>query len=147
MKIIITIGLFLVITIGHAQNWADSLAKFERKDSKRTYGWFDSLTAAKQVTHVQEWFSLKVKASIEARLVSLSDSTTNAANQNNYRLAYIAHLKTLGYVCDNSKTDWRKAYNHPEIWGENWRNKADIAWAASTGLNDFLNFCRQYNIN
>lgn len=139
-----TILLFLTIT-GFSQNWADSLAKFERKDSKKSYGWFDSLSVTKQTDHLREWYSLKIKSSIESRLTNISDSTANVITQANQRQAYIQHLiQVHGFACNNSKADWRLAYNHPEWFGTNWQSKADQAWATST-LNDFLNFCKQYN--
>jgi len=142
----ILIFICLLPFVGFSQtNWVDSLAKFEKKDSKKSYGWFDSLTAANQTQHIREWFSLKIKASIEARLNNVRDSNANITNNNNARQAYILHLQGLGFTCDNSKADWIKACNHPEWFGANWKNIGIAAWQNNTGLNDFLNFCRQYN--
>ena len=146
MKTQLTILLILISLSGIGQNWADSLAKFERKDSKKTYGWFDSLSVTKQTDHLREWYSLKIKSSIQSRLTNISDSTANVITQANQRQAYIQHLiQVHGFACNNSKADWRKAFNQPEVFGDNWQFKADEAWGLSTGLNDFLNFCRQYN--
>lgn len=137
--------------IGVSQNWADSLTKFERKDSRKSYGWFDSLTIANQTKHILEWYSLKIKTSIDERVAQLADSTNYSNNQIMQRQAYIRHLQSKGYAGDNRKTDWRKAYNKPEIFGANHQSKADQAWEASRvinggkGLDDFIIFCQQYN--
>ena len=146
------IVIFLFASLGcQAQNWADSLAKFERKDSKKTYGWFDSLTNTNQTQHLQEWYSLKIKVSIQTRLLKLADNTVQSNGELTNRQAYILHLQGLTFACENSRADWRKAYNHPEWFVSTWQSKADLAWTASkienggNGLTDFLNFCRQYD--
>lgn len=139
------IFIFLLFPLfGNCQTqWGDSLQKWERLEARRSYGWFDSLTAAQKAIYINRWYSLKLKAAHEARLNAINDSSANETTQINARLAYINHLKSLGYKCDNSLADWKKAYNHPEWFGKFWEQKAIFVQGIST-LNDFLSFCRQY---
>jgi hypothetical protein len=138
--------LFLASLSCYSQTpWQDSLSRWEKKESKKTYGWYDSLTEANKLQRLKDYYGLQIKARREAYLSRITDSVGVVNIQAGTRTSYINHLKSIGYVCDNSKADWRKAYNKPEWFGSNWQNKADEAWAGSTGLNDFLNFCKQYN--
>ena len=148
MKKIILIILFFASIAGYSQTyWQDSLAKYEKKESKKTYGWFDSLTSTKQQKQITDHYSLEVKVRIEQRLNRISDSTTGANQDTMTKQAYILHLQTahsFGCNKNNLLPDWEKIYNDNPAWfGQKSKAWIDETYANAT-LNDFLSFARQY---
>lgn len=150
MKKLLIILLFATIAGQSQTYWADSLAKFQKQESKKTYGWFDSLSSTKQQQRITNWYSLQIKVAIEARQRNINDSITGVNQQNTIKQAYIQHLQSIGYQINEgvnrnqpTQADWRKAYNHPEWFGSRWSMFADSCYL-HLKLSDFLDLCRIY---
>lgn len=105
--------------------------------------------AAKTITEQdafnRTWTGLKIAAAKEAetnRIATIAEKT--AAEQSAQTAAttakneFIAKLKSLGYLCDNSQTDWNKLYNRPEMFSSTWQVTADYQHSISTGIDYFL---------
>ena len=102
-------------------------------------------TTAEQDAFNRQWTGLKIAAAKEAeanRLAAIAEqmaaeqAAQNAATAARNEL--IAKLQTLGYLCDNSQTDWRKLYNRPEMFSSTWQITADYQHSISTGIDYFL---------
>lgn len=119
-----------------------ALKAFE--DAFLTITW-ETKTVAEQDDFNRTWTGLKIAAAKEAetnRLAAIAAQT--AADQASQTAAttakneLIAKLQSLGYLCDNSQTDWNKLYNNPSIFGANWQNQAIYQKSISTGIDYFL---------
>lgn len=147
-NILFSILLILSISVSQAQTTSGTttqnaaLKVFE--DDFITTDW-SAKTIAEQDAFNRTWTGLKIAAAKEAeanRLAAIAAQT--AADQAAQTAAttakneFIAKLQTLGYLCDNSQTDWNKLYNNPSLFGANWQNQATYQKSISTGIDYFL---------
>ena len=102
-------------------------------------------TTAQQDEFNRAWTGLKIAAAKEAeanRLAAIAAQTAADQAAQTAQIAakneLIAKLQTLGYLCDNSQTDWRKLYNRPEMFSSTWQATADYQHSISTGVDYFL---------
>lgn len=141
MKTRLIILFLLGALMGSAQTAQQKLDALKAR--MQTYKLAD-LPEEQQQDTITKWYQLEAAAIYETaqaeKAARISDSTAQAQAVK----AYITHLKALGYKCDNSQADWRKAWKRPEWFGAAWQAKADAAWRASSGVKDFIAFCKQY---
>lgn len=102
------------------------------------------LSDSEKLAIIWKWFELKA---FDARLNN-SMSKINADKQEQFqqrqKQAYIEALQAIGYAGNNCVEDYLKLYEQPEIFGDAWEEKARLAHAESTGIDDFINLAIQY---
>jgi hypothetical protein len=104
---------------------------------KDTFVW-TTLTAAEKLAHVVAKEGLQIAADKEAEANRIENEKQVADAQLTAKNNLIALLKARGYLCDNSQADWYKLFNHPTIFGKNWKVIADYHISQSTGTDYFL---------
>ena len=147
-KYIILILIVLGAIVSQAQTISGTttqnaaLKAFE--DAFITTDW-SAKTTTEQDSFNRQWTGLKIAAAKEAktnRLAAVAAQT--AADQAAQTAAttvkndFIAKLKLLGYLCDNSQADWNKLYNNPVLFGANYQAQATYQKSISTGVDYFL---------
>lgn len=142
MKTKLTLLLLFVTITAFSQTAQQKFDDF--KERLKTYKLSD-LPADQQQDTITKWYQLESASIFEQAQSEQAQKVSDSIARVTARANYILHLKSVGFACDNSKADWRKAYQKPEWFGARWQTNADASWANSTGLDDFLNFCKQYN--
>lgn len=131
-------------TTGPAQT---ELRNFEA-DFKAT-GW-STMTVQHRTDFVFEHYRLKIAAAkeadverINAEAAAAQEAAAQAAAATTARQQFIDKLKSLGYLCDNSQTDWDKLYNRPEMFSSIWQAQANYQKSISPGIDYFLQQAQQ----
>ena len=75
----------------------------------------------------------------EAQLKAQQDATAELS-------VIIAEMKTKGYSGTGSLEDYKKLFNHPEIFGANHENNAQAAFQTAIGFQDFIVLYQQYEV-
>ena len=147
-NILFSILLILSISVSQAQTTSSTttqsaaLKVFE--DAFITTDW-SAKTTTEQDAFNRQWTGLKIAVAKENevnRLAALNDQTAQQQAEQAALLAVknllIAKLQSLGYLCDNSATDWNKLYNNPALFGTNWQTQATYQKSISTSVDYFL---------
>lgn len=114
----------------------DALKAFE--DSWVTLQW-TAMTDAQRNTYLRQYLGLQIAAKKEEEANKVeSDRIAEIAAQQR-KQSILDYLTSIGYLCDNSKEDWRKLFNRPHIFGETWAEKADYQQSISPGIDYFIN--------
>lgn len=99
---------------------------------------WEILTAAQKTAHVVAKEGLQIAVEKELEANRIETDATNLQETVTRKEQLITLLKSRGYACDNSLSDWIKLFNRPDIFGDNWQNKAMFHFQQSTGLDDFI---------
>ena len=110
---------------------------FQDNQLSSTYNW-DSFTDEQRKQEMELYTKLKIEAAKEIKQNQVETNLLNEQERINNRILMINTIVANGYQCDNSLEDWKKLYNHPEIFGENWENKAEIEQSISSGIDYFI---------
>jgi len=110
------------------------------EDFKKTWltiAWA-TMTTTQKNTHIANHYALKIAAAkeIEANRIESENQavTDNAA----FRAKAVTYLQNHGFTVDNSKADWDKLYNRPNVFGANWQAQSDYQQSISTGVDYFI---------
>ena len=146
MKKLLLIAL-LFSTLAQAQTYQDSLTIWNKTESLKSYGWFDSLSNDAKASYNNAFTSLRIKAAHEQYLNGIKDSLAAVQQSIIDANNYIIHLQSLGYKCDGSLDDWYIAYNHKEVFGQNWDDLATEQYNTNKDdeLGALINFCKNHS--
>lgn len=113
-----------------------ALADFEK--AWVTLQW-EEMTDARRNIYLRDHLGLQIAAAkeIEANRLEAEQQAETQAQERKQQLINL--FAEAGFACDNSKADWDKLYNRPEIFGANWQLQSDYQQSVSTGLDYFLN--------
>ena len=147
-NLLFSILLILSISVSQAQTTSSTttqntaLKAFE--DAFLTTDW-SAKTTTEQDAFNRTWTGLKIAAAKEAEANRLAAIAERTASEQAAQIAattakneLIAKLQSLGYLCDNSQTDWNKLYNNPSWFGSNWQVQATYQKSISTGIDYFF---------
>lgn len=120
---------------------ANLLQQYENSFSEINW---NAKTREEQIDFTLKWIGLKI---FDAKL-NKANGQIHLENQEKlekqWKQAYIESLKSIGYLCDNKIDDYYKLFNHPEIFGDNWKEKAELFHSESVSIDDFINLTKQY---
>lgn len=106
---------------------------------------YTGMTSAQKTTHIQNWMGLKIAAAKETEAnriatesATIAENTAKEAQSAIEKQQFVDKLKSIGFAVDNSLADWEKLYNHPEIYGATYKDKAALSQSQSTGIDYFV---------
>lgn len=98
-----------------------------------------TMTTTQKNTHIANHYALKIAAAKETEANRVESENQAVIDNAAFRSKAVTYLKNHGFAVDNSKSDWDKLYNRPEIFGANWQAQSDSQQSISTGADYFIN--------
>ena len=73
----------------------------------------------------------------EAQAQAIQDASIRQAE-------VITEIKAKGYSGNGTLADYKKLFNHPEIFGARWEMNAEAAYTTAHDIDDFISLYQQY---